>query len=174
MNNSFVLTVDNFFTKKECKDLLKTYKVNLKLEEKLGYLYNEIIIQEFKFLDKLLKLINLYKKTYPEVDMTASGWALTNLRFKLFKKGKSFKNFHSEVNLANPTRLLSLQVYLTEHECGTEFFRDKKVIKSKAGRACLFPAYFTHTHKGQPDFKKERCIITGYYSFCKKGMNEIN
>ena len=85
MNNSFVLTVDNFFTKKECKDLLKTYKVNLKLEEKLGYLYNEIIIQEFKFLDKLLKLINLYKKTYPEVDMTASGWALTNLRFKLFK-----------------------------------------------------------------------------------------
>jgi len=174
MNKNFVLTVDNFFTKKECKDILKTYKINLKLEKQTGYLYNDIILQGFKFLDKFSKLIKLYTKTYPEADMTPSLWALATLRFKLFKKGQSFKHFHSEVSLTNPIRVLSLQVYLTEHECGTEFFRDKKVIKSKAGRACLFPAYFTHTHKGQPDFKKERCIITGYYSFCKKGMNEIN
>ena len=34
--------------------------------------------------------------------------------------------------------------------------------------------YFTHTHKGQPDLKKERSIITGYYSFCQQGVNEIS
>ena len=176
-NKNFILTVDNFLDKKECKHLLNLYKKNLKetsIVSKNNYLYNDINVSEFKYLTKLQNLTKLYIKKYPEANMTSSFWELTHLRFKLFKKGKSFSNFHSEVTMSSPYRFLSLQIYLTEHNCGTEFFYNKKTILSKIGRACIFPAYFTHTHKGQPDFNKERCIITGYYSFYKKGILETS
>lgn len=174
-NNNFILTVDNFLTKKECKDIITFYKKNLIKTVAISnnnYSYKEINISEFKYIDKINELTKLYIKKYPESDMTSSFWGLTDLRFKVFKKGDSFADFHSEVSMTTPHRFLSIIIYLTEHDCGTEFFYNKKTISSKIGRVTIFPAYFTHTHKGQPDFKKERCIITGYYSFYKQGVIE--
>ena len=48
-----------------------------------------------------------------------------------------------------------------------------KTIMSVKGRATLFPAYFTHTHKGHicPE-KKDRYIITGYVNFVRRGEGE--
>jgi len=58
-------------------------------------------------------------------------------------------------------------IYLTEHNCGTEFFNGD-YIKSEIGRLVIFPSYFTHTHRGQkcPN-NKTRYIITGYVNFIK-------
>ena len=52
---------------------------------------------------------------------------------------------------------------------GTEFFNNE-VIQSELGKVVLFPAYFTHTHRGQvcPE-KKDRYLLTGYLEFFKKG-----
>ena len=170
-NKNFLLTVDDLFTKKECEHLLNTYNKNLILPEKnshYNYLYKDIEVNTFPFLEKLVKITCLYRKKYPESDLVAMPWKLNYLRFKLFKKGKSFVNFHSVIFKNTFHRFLSIQIYLTNHKCGTEFFRTHKTISSKIGRVCIFPAYFTHTHKGQPDIKKERAIITGYYTFYEK------
>ena len=178
VSSNFILIKDNVLSLKECNKLIKTYKKNLKSNKKLDYFYNDIVIQEVNFLEKLEKLIKLYVKTYPEVNMTSSQWALDTIRYKLFKKGQSFNHYHSEVSLTSPYRVLSVLIYLTSHKpCqhgGTIFYRNKQTIESKAGRVCIFPAYFTHTHKGQPDLKKERSIISGYYSFWQKGVNEVS
>ena len=44
---------------------------------------------------------------------------------------------------------------------------------SKSGRLAMFPAYFTHTHKGEvcPE-NKDRYLLTGYISFISKGKTE--
>ena len=91
--------------------------------------------------------------------------ALTNMRFKHFKPGKLFEKFHSEHSYEHATRLLNIQIYLSDHNCGTKFYNNK-IIKSEEGKIVVFPSYFTHTHKGQkcPD-KKNRYIITGYINF---------
>ena len=83
----------------------------------------------------------------------------------MFEKNKGFINWHSEHSFSYPFRVLSLQIYLSNHNCGTEFFRDI-IINSNCGRGILFPSYFTHTHRGIvcPD-KKDRYIITGYLTF---------
>ena len=105
---------------------------------------------------------------FPEINFTADVWAITNMRFKLFKSGQSFERWHSEHSFDYPTRLLNIMIYLTEHNCGTEFFNGD-YIKSEIGRLVLFPPYFTHTHRGQkcPD-NKTRYIITGYVNFIKR------
>ena len=165
MNENFILTVDNIFSKKDCKILINLYKENLTFEKNNNYSYKDIDVYSFMYLNKLKEVTEIYTKKYDEINITASCWSLNQLRFKLFKKGKSFSSWHSEHTFNYPYRVLSIQLYLTEHNCGTEFYYNKKTILSKVGRVCIFPAYFTHTHKGQPDLFKDRMIITGYYNF---------
>ena len=172
MNENFILTIDDVFSKQECEILINSCLDHIIFDKNKNFSYCEIDVISFPFLFKLNNTINLYIKKYPEINMTVSYWELAHLRFKFFKKGESFVNWHSEHSMDSPFRVLALQIYLTEHNCGTQFYYNKKTILSKIGRVCMFPAYFTHTHKGQPDFDKDRMIITGYYSFTKKGKNE--
>lgn len=179
INEYHVLTADNIFTKEECENLINLYTNNNSYQGihtnpngSVGYYYNDIDINSFPYSHVINNFLNLYTEKYPEINMTSSYWALSTLRFKYFKKGNSFDNFHSEHSITHSQRVIGIQIYLTEHDCGTEFFYLKKTIKSKVGRVCIFPAYFTHTHKGQPDFLKDRMIITGYYNFVERGKHD--
>ena len=165
-----ILEIPKFFSKKECKDMMTTYNDNL--QKSLFYDCINIDINKFNYFDKIKKIINIYIKKYPEIDMTASYWQLESLRFKKFKKVQSFSNWHSEHCFTEPYRVLVIQIYLSKHNCGTEFYF-KKVIKSEIGKVVLFPAFYTHTHRGQvcPE-NKNRYIITGYFSFYKPSEKE--
>ncbi len=169
---NFTLVEKNVFTDLECYGLIELYKTQCIEPEKNYYGYKYVDIDSFPFLDKLYKQINKYKTKFKEIDLTASNWAMTNLRFKHFEKEKSFDSWHSEHCISFPHRILIIQIYLSTHNCGTEFY-DHSVIKSEEGAVAMFPAYFTHTHKGQtcPD-KKDRYIITGYLEFTNKGEDE--
>ena len=173
MNENYILTTDNVFTKKECNNLINSFKEKtVKGNDNWNYNFYDIDVENFIYLNKLNEIIDLYIKKYPEVNMTSSYWKLVNLRYKVFEKNKGFTNWHSEHSFNYPYRILSLQIYLSNHNCGTEFFSNKKTILSKVGRVSIFPAYFTHTHKGQICMEnKKRHIITGYISFYKKGPN---
>jgi len=82
-----------------------------------------------------------------------------------FKPGDYFNKWHSEHCGDYATRVMVFQLYLSDHNCGTEFFSGE-TIESEAGKAVLFPPYFTHTHRGQPcPQNKIRYLITGYYNF---------
>tara|TARA_R110000823_G_scaffold188801_1_gene320771 strand:- start:137 stop:658 length:522 start_codon:yes stop_codon:yes gene_type:complete len=169
MFKNFILEQKNVLTKKECNYLIKECKkrTNPAEDESHGYVFFDLErTQTFTELTKLiLPILEKYKKKYPEINLTKNKWALTNLRFKHFKPGKSFEKFHSEHSWKYATRLLNIQIYLSDHDCGTEFFKGK-VIKSEQGKVVLFPSYFTHTHKGQKCPKrKHRYIITGYVNF---------
>ena len=134
-----------------------------------GYEYYDIKkMKLWKFLvNKTILVINDYLKEHPELNLTTDPFALTNIRFKKFSKGKSFNNWHSEHCIDYPHRILNIMYYLSDHNCGTKFYNGEVVLSEK-GRAIVFPSYFTHTHKGQvcPD-GKTRYILTGYIEFTK-------
>jgi hypothetical protein len=166
---SFILVEDNFLSKKYCKYIIDEYKNKTNVEIKhTGYkgFYinpNDKIFNEIQL--KILESIKKYVKLYPEINLTKDKWALTELTFKHFEPGNHFADWHSEVGKNCNTRILNMMIYLSEHNCGTQFF-NKKVIKSRIGRITIFPSYFTHTHRGQicPD-NKDRYILGGYYNF---------
>jgi hypothetical protein len=164
---------DDVFSDQECNQIIGTHKYNCVLDERKFYSYVDLDIDKFKYSDKINYLLNEYLKEYEDLGKTASVWSLTSLRFKHFKPGDSFENWHSENCLTYPNRVLGLQIYLSDHNCGTEFSAYNKTIQSVKGRAVVFPAYFTHTHRGQvcPE-NKDRYILTGYVSFVKKGEDE--
>ena len=169
MNKNFIAIKNNFLTKKECKSLIKDLDKGLKKSPKnyQGYEYKYIKIKKIQELIviKSLDILKTYALIYPELDLTEDKFELTELRFKKFKGKIYFDKWHSENCLKYPNRILNLMIYLSDHDCGTEFFSGE-VIPSVAGSAVVFPSYFTHTHKGQPCPKgKTRYIITGYFNF---------
>ena len=171
----FIYICDNFLSSKECKDIIETYDRDLKvLGSPCNYEFKNLEATPFwkVICEKLQVLLEEYKKENKEVDLTPSFWQLVYLRLKKFKRDLCFGEFHSEHSITFPDRVLNVQIYLTTHNCGTEFYNGD-VIKSEAGRLAIFPAYFTHTHRGQvcPQ-KKERYLLGGYIEFIKQGINE--
>lgn len=81
--------------------------------------------------------------------------------------------FHSESsNLPDQVlRVLVWTIYLNdipEGEGCTEFLEQGVSVQPKAGRVVLFPADWTHTHRGNPVYTREKYIATGWYVLNEK------
>ena len=93
-----------------------------------------------------------------------------NYSFKIQKTtiGGGYHTWHYE----SPTRetchrLLAWTVYLNDVDDGgeTEFLYQHKRIKPKQGTLVIWPASFTHTHRGNPPLSNNKYIITGWTEF---------
>ena len=63
-------------------------------------------------------------------------------------------------------RHLVFMTYLnTVKNAGTEFKYQKLKTNAVKGKTVIWPAAWTHTHKGIVSDKKEKIIITGWFSF---------
>tara|TARA_B100000131_G_C17868775_1_gene513320 strand:- start:44 stop:652 length:609 start_codon:yes stop_codon:yes gene_type:complete len=111
------------------------------------------------------KLRDTYIDSYPEVFLHLAAWDLEYVRFKWWKPGKHFSDWHSEHDSVENKRVFSFLIYLSDNDCSTMFKRYEDV-ETRAGRGIMFPAYFTHTHKGSICKKGlDRYLISGYYCF---------
>lgn len=86
---------------------------------------------------------------------------------KTMPKG-GFHKFHMEAqDRGTSDRILTLMTYLNDVEQGgtTEFIQQGLQVEPKAGRTIVWPAYFTHPHRGNPPYSGAKYIITGWVSF---------
>ena len=162
MNN--VCIIDNALSNEDCDFLINDLKNKIQgsLRKPHNYNYCDIDYCNNNILQNLTNtIIPKYKKLYPEIDLTHNKWQLGSYRFKEFIPSNYYDEFHSEQSYENP-RILAILVYLSNHNCGTEFYNGE-VIKSIKGRALMFPAFWTHTHRGQPcPENKYRYILSAY------------
>lgn len=66
------------------------------------------------------------------------------------------------------TRILAWTLYLNDIPDGegeTEFLWQGVRVKPKAGTLSIFPAGFTHTHRGNPVYTHNKYIATGWVNF---------
>jgi len=78
--------------------------------------------------------------------------------------GEGYHMWHFERNKSYAHRILAWTVYLNDDfEAGeTEFLYQAKRIKPEAGSVCVFPADWTHTHRGNQPIDGDKYIITGW------------
>ena len=62
-------------------------------------------------------------------------------------------------------RILAWMFYLNDIELGgeTEFLHQRLRIKPEKGKCVLFPASFTHCHRGNPPLAATKYIVTGWF-----------
>lgn len=74
---------------------------------------------------------------------------------------------HSNAKSGSVNRVLAWLVYLNDVEDGgeTEFLYQSRRVKPKKGTLVLWPAGFTHTHRGNPPLSGNKYIMTGWVEY---------
>lgn len=77
---------------------------------------------------------------------------IENIKIQKTNPGEGFHSWHYERVSQHPNRQCAFTTYLNDIEEGgeTEFLYLRKRIKSVKGTTTIFPAGYTHTHRGNP------------------------
>ncbi len=106
--------------------------------------------------------LDKYRKEWP-IDQV-----LVTNGYKLHKveEGEGYHAWHSEWGMIVSNRCLAYMTYLSAPKEGgeTEFLFQKRRIKPEVGTTLIWPAYFTHPHRGNPVLKGSKLYITGWYN----------
>jgi len=114
-----------------------------------------------KFFTSLKPFVDNYIHTYSILEN--SKFLFYDVKAKKIPVGGGFHRWHYESSdLISSNRAIVVQLYLnTVKEGGeTEFLYLNKRISAVQGRLLIFPASYTHTHRGNPPIGQEKYILT--------------
>jgi hypothetical protein len=187
---NFVMTHDDFFTQEECNETIRCFdrfqaagmtvnrqQQGSKTQDKNDdQLYVSSILSEqelditdmapfYKFNERFWA--NSYP-LYAEKYGVLSNIATHTIRFLKVQKtvvGGGYHVWHNEDdNVHTMRRIMTFILYLNEIEEGgeTEFLYYPKRIKPTTGKLILWPAGYTHAHRGNPPLSGIKYILTGW------------
>ena len=95
---------------------------------------------------------------------------LDGLLIKKYKTpNQGYHLWHSDYSMGHPRhpqcrRALVCMFYLNDVNKGgeTEFYHQKIKIKPEQGKLVIFPAYFTHTHRGNKPISNDKYILNSW------------
>ena len=181
MIHDFISVYDNSFTSDECEEYIKLVE---------HYISNGVITKEdrayhntdhfcinfnndisynilsgdnlsMEFLPKIKDYVGEYLKKFSV--LSQEKLLIYDTKAKKIPIGGGFHNWHFEnTGLQVCARKLVIQLYLNTIEEGgeTEFLYINKRIKAEQGRLIIFPAAFTHTHRGNPPIGQDKYIVS--------------
>ena len=122
----------------------------------------------WNFLHKCFKL---YAKKY---EILFDG-TIYNDVFKIHKvrKSEGYHSWHYEkMSAANLDRLIVFMTYLEAPKKGgeTEFLHQGLRIEPIVGRTLIWPAGFTHVHRGNPPLDGEKMYVDGWFTAMRVGV----
>ena len=85
-----------------------------------------------------------------------------------YNPGESFMDWHCEQgNLRKSSRMMAWMIYLNDVSDGGEtvFLNQRHSIAPEAGKVVIWPAAWTHTHKGLVSKTQTKYILTGWFKF---------
>ena len=128
---------------------------------------NEIFNEYFKSLFELYKD---YNKQWPFLASIVSSLEIGMFNIGKYIPGQHFQQIHTErTGLSSLHRLLAFMTYLNDVEDGgsTYFSHYDLDIQPQKGLTIIWPAEWTHAHKGNIINSGSKYIITGWLTFPK-------
>jgi hypothetical protein len=161
MNNGVVKTLKENTTKKSTDiSIYQGFTQDAKEEGEPEWLE---FIQYINY--KLTKGLDSYVIEHPDL-ANVQKFVLEGYNIQRYLPGEGFFNWHCE----NPgytnggDRILAWMIYLNDLEAGgTHFKSQNHTEKAEAGKFVMWPAFWTHFHKGQISETETKYIITGWY-----------
>ena len=109
-----------------------------------------------------------YFRKYSSVLPASGKHSIIDYKIQKTRPGEGFTGWHYENSgIGVCSRFLTYMIYLNDIEEGgeTEFFYQKRVIKPRAGDMLVWPAGFTHLHRGNKPLKETKYAITTWMDF---------
>ena len=115
----------------------------------------------------LQQCLNNYEQKYEYVKGMDRYTITENMNLQHYKAGGGFKKWHFEnTAIESMSRKLVFMTYLKNVENGgTEFYYQDIKCPAKKGLTLIWPADWTHTHRGIIDESNEKMIITGWFNY---------
>ena len=124
------------------------------------------------FFQSFSNCFSLYKYKYPEIEHFELPLMISGLKLQKTLPTEGFHTFHKEQGSKLPevSRIGVYTVYLNDVEEGgeTEFLHQLQRVKPKKGTIVIFPAGYTHIHRGNTPFSGEKYIMTGWLELSKE------
>jgi len=133
-----------------------------------------------------LFLNNFYENLYPlyskkyKLGNSILSFPMAIFDFKVQKTlpTEGYHVWHIEHGPQHPTtknRIIAYTLYLNDVEEGgeTEFLIQSLRIKPEQGTLVLWPAGYTHIHRGNPPLSGEKYIMTGWLEYDEEKYNQI-
>ena len=189
MSNNFIY--GKFIDKKICDNMIDYFEENKDIQESGKthskeldgpientkfkkctemFFYYKNFFKTFPEYDKALHSVLLsYQKKYKHSDLGQSFYNInTSIKIQKYLPGEGFYEWHYENDGSrrDGNRHLVFMTYLNDvDDGGTEFLYQKITTKAKKGYTLIWPAQWTHTHKGQISKTKIKYIVTGWYNY---------
>ena len=185
--DDFIEVYDNVLTAEECATIIAYFEHMKKLNLVFNRQDNEKTFKHEKedetcfllaphsiFLDYahpilhtvLEKFGNCYRnylEKYSILQKPAS--SISSMRLQKTKPGGGYHIWHHEQsNRINCVRIITFMIYLNTVSDGgeTEFLYQNTRVNPVEGRIVIWPAGFTHTHRGNQPIGSEKYAITGW------------
>lgn len=186
---NFVGTFHELFDADFCDEIVKHYEVEIEAGHGISRLTFENALQTEKddtqlFDGQVISIpLRQHAKKFNEIF-----WSyvipIYEQHFGVLNKSERYSSYHFKIQKTivgggyhiwhyesdgkgQSNRLLTWILYLNDVEEGgeTEFLYTSMRVKPKKGTLILFPAAFTHTHRGNPPISNEKYIVTGWCEF---------
>ena len=179
-DSSFIQIYDNALSKKECDILINQFEKSdlvdwgyvaagyrpesKKCRQLSCYFSNDDILSNI--VEPVLRsYIDKYNKKYSSLSCADSWKYYDGYSFQKYEdETQGYKIWHAEHSKSRPWRIMAWMFYLNDAKSGTEFMHFP-TINARRGRLVIWPAFWTHTHKGVIPNKGVKYIITGWVSF---------
>ena len=197
--NDFIGVFDGVFEKEYCDDLINKfefYSTINKTQRRAEDGYNPVnadnnvyfimrnlqgdtqtMMANFTFLEtfniKLWECYDLYIKKYGVIKNLGRHQLNPDVKIQKTLPSEGFHVWHCEHgDIKTSTRVILVMLYLNDVEEGgeTEFLYQSRRIEPKMGRLVFCPAFFTHTHRGNPQLKGSKYMMNGWLQY----YHEIN
>jgi len=188
--DQFILEIPNAFSSEYCQDVINYFQccqnagltLNRQSHEKADpnkktdeYIYANGY-DHLKFGGKFIKHFTdvFWDKYYPmyvekfPILTEFSPHTIYDYKIQRTQPGQGYHVWHCENHSrSNSSRILVWTLYLNTIDAGgeTEFLYQHCRIKPVQGTLVIWPASFTHTHRGNPPLSDVKYIVTGWIEF---------
>jgi prolyl 4-hydroxylase len=146
---------------------------NIKKSVDISINPNEIKLAKNKIFQSYFDALFLCHKDYllqwPFLASFASKVEIGRFNIQRYQAGEHFQRIHSErTSISSLHRIFAWMTYLNDvNEGGTTYFEHYDIeIKPRKGLTLIWPAEWTHAHKGNVLHSGSKYIVTGWMDLC--------
>ncbi len=184
MNPDFIEVYDNLLSSKKCHDIIDHIEgqelsraafsgvvhTSIKDAWQIGGVMNDKSLASKHIHKALCQATAMYVETHPQVQLI-NKWGLEDrFNYQKYDPGQGYYQSHTENTGHYIFRMMVWMIYLNtvSDEGGTWFEEYGKKTDAVEGRIVIWPAYWTHFHKGIVSQSETKYIATGWYEFKDK------
>ncbi len=121
-----------------------------------------------EYFDQLFQCFKNYEEKWTFLNEISENLEIGSFNLQRYKPGQHFKKIHTERSrIQNLHRIFAFMTYLNDVEEGgsTYFSHYDLEIKPQKGLTLIWPAEWTHAHRGNILKEGSKYIITGWINF---------